>query len=92
MAEEKGTNIKGNPHIEHFEKRIGIIAVDKGFVTADQLIEGLKVQIEEDLATGRHRLIGRIFLEQGLISQEQLDEVLNSLREKAKSMAEEKIH
>jgi hypothetical protein len=31
-------------------------------------------------------------MEQGLISQEQLDEVLNSLREKAKSMAEEKIH
>jgi hypothetical protein len=85
VAEEKVSNLKSMTNIEHLEKRVGIIAVEKGFITADQLVEGLKIQVEEDLETGRHRLIGRILVEQKRITQLQLDEVLMSLREKARA-------
>jgi hypothetical protein len=64
---------------EHLEKRFGVIAVDKGLITPDQLIEALKIQVTEDMEKGKHRLIGRILLEQGLITTEQIDEVLDEL-------------
>ncbi|MDH4264178.1 MAG: hypothetical protein OEW45_00950 [Deltaproteobacteria bacterium] len=64
---------------EHLEKRFGVLAVEKGFVTADQVIEALKIQVMEDIEKGQHRLIGRILLEQGLITLSQIDDLLDSL-------------
>ncbi len=65
--------------IEHLEKRFGISAVDKGFITSDQVIEALTIQVAEDLSIGTHRPIGRILLESGQITLQQLDEVLKSM-------------
>ncbi|MBU1206548.1 MAG: hypothetical protein KKH04_06440 [Proteobacteria bacterium] len=64
---------------EHLEKRFGILAVEKGFITADQVIEALKIQVMEDIEKGQHRLIGRILLKQGLITLSQIDDLLDSL-------------
>ncbi len=64
---------------EHLEKRFGVLAVEKGFVTADHVIEALRIQVIEDMQKGKHRLIGRIFLEQGLMTISQIDEVLASI-------------
>jgi hypothetical protein len=64
---------------EQFEKRFGVIAIEKGFITAEQLIEAIKIQVMEDIEDGKHRLIGRILLEQELITIPQIDEVLGSL-------------
>lgn len=64
---------------EHIEKRFGILAVEKGLVSADQVIEALRIQVMEDLQKGKHRLIGRIFLEQGWMTIAQIDEVLASI-------------
>jgi hypothetical protein len=63
----------------HLEKRFGILAVEKGFITADQVIEALRIQVMEDIGKGKHRLIGRILLEQGLITLSQIEELLDSL-------------
>jgi hypothetical protein len=63
----------------HLEKRFGILAVEKGFITADQVIEALRIQVMEDIEKGKHRLIGRILLEQGLITLSQIEELLDSL-------------
>ena len=49
---------------EHLEKRFGIIAIEKGFITPEQLIEALRIQVVEDMQKGEHRIVGRIFLEQ----------------------------
>ena len=46
---------------EKYCNRFGIIAVDKGFVTADQLKETLTEQADDNLSNKPHRLIGRIF-------------------------------
>jgi hypothetical protein len=64
---------------EHLEKRFGVLAVEKGLITANQVIDALRVQIQEDIEKGTHRLIGRILLEQGLITLPQIDEVLRSM-------------
>ena len=62
---------------EHLEKRFGLIAVEKGYVNPDHLIEALKTQVIEDMEKGEHRLIGRILLEQGLLTT--IDEILDVL-------------
>jgi hypothetical protein len=64
---------------EHLEKRFGIVAVEKGFVTAEQVVEAMRIQVLEDIERGKHRLIGRILLEQGILKLAQIDEVLESL-------------
>jgi len=65
--------------VNYDEKRFGVIAVEKGFATIEQVAEAMKVQIIEDMGKGIHRLIGAILLDQGLISTTQLSEVLNVL-------------
>jgi hypothetical protein len=79
MTGRKLTELRDKMKLEHLEKRFGIIAVEKGFITAEQVIEGLKIQVGEDLSIGKHRLIGRILLEQNLITLSQLDEVLDAM-------------
>ncbi|MGR3173880.1 MAG: hypothetical protein ACUZ8N_04710 [Candidatus Scalindua sp.] len=59
--------------------RFGVIAVHKGFVTADQLKEALTEQADDDLSDRPHRLIGRIFFDKGLMTDKQIDIVLNEL-------------
>lgn len=59
--------------------RFGVVAVEKGFITPDQLFEALKVQVREDLEKETHRLLGEILLEQGAMTPEQKDEVLEVL-------------
>lgn len=67
---------------EHLEKRFGVLAVERGFVTAAQVIEALRIQVTEDMDEGRHRIIGRIFLEQGLMTLSEVDEVLGLLEKR----------
>jgi hypothetical protein len=44
--------------IEVHDKRFGVIAVEKRFITKEQLFEALKTQVEEDLLGKPHTLIG----------------------------------
>lgn len=64
---------------EHLEKRFGLIAVEKGYVNPEHLVEALKTQVVEDMEKGEHRLIGRILLEKDLISTDQIQEILDVL-------------
>jgi hypothetical protein len=64
------------------EVRFGIIAVDKGFITADQLIEALRTQVKGEIEDGKHKLIGTILLEMSLVTNEQIDEIVKELLKK----------
>lgn len=67
-------------HMEkHLQKRLGTIAIEKGFITENQLDAALKIQARENVKQGKHRLLGKILLEQGLITASQLDEVLETM-------------
>ena len=69
--------------IEHLEKRFGVTAVKKGYINSDQLVEALAIQIAEDISTGDHDLVGKILFEQGIITMEQIDEVLRAMAKKS---------
>ena len=64
------------------EMRFGIVAIDKGFITAKQLIEALRTQVIGDIEQKEHKLIGTILLEMGLVAREQIDEVVKELAKK----------
>ena len=65
--------------IEHYEKRFGIIAIEKGYITAEDLVKGLTIQVDEDVRRIPHRFLGQIFFEMGLMTDKQVDEVLSSI-------------
>ncbi len=65
--------------IEHFEKQFGIIAIEKGFITAENLIDALRIQVKEDVQYKTHRLIGEILMDENYITADQIQEVLNSI-------------
>ena len=70
--------------IEHYEKRFGIIAIEKGFITADDLVKGMTVQVDEDLRQIRHRLLGEIFFDMGVMTDRQIEEVVSSIFRKVR--------
>lgn len=59
--------------------RFGQIAVEKMFVTAEQVKKAVSEQIDDDMANKPHRMIGRIFLDNELMTPQQIDSVLNEL-------------
>jgi len=63
--------------------RFASIAVEKGFITAEQAQTALAEQLDDDLAHKRHRLIGVILFERDWITPNQIDMVLNELFQKA---------
>ena len=58
------------------DKRFGAVAIEKGFITLENLIEAMEIQIHENLDDSDHRLIGQILWEKGYIKTEQINEVL----------------
>ena len=65
--------------IEHYEKRFGVIAIEMGFITSEDLIMALKIQVLEDIEQKRHRLMGEILMDEGKITPEQISEVVEVL-------------
>ena len=65
--------------IYHSERRFGVIAVQKGFVTRDQLLKALRAQVEDNLDGRPHRLLGEILHEQSAMPFAQIGEVLLAL-------------
>ena len=65
--------------IDQSDIRFGWVAVQKGFVTPQQVVDALVSQVKENFHTGEHTRIGEIFLRQGLMSRSQIDEVLLAL-------------
>ncbi len=62
--------------VAKLDKRFGVTAVEKEFITSEHLFEAMKIQISEDLQPVGHRLLGEILLEKGHLTTEQINEVL----------------
>ena len=65
--------------IEHYEKRFGLIAIEKGFITPADLITALTVQVQEDVEHGTHRQLGEILLDQDTMSANQIEKVVKAI-------------
>ena len=65
--------------IEHYEKQFGIIAIEKGYISSGNLLETLKIQVEEEVQHKTHRLIGEILMDKGYITPSQIQRVLDDI-------------
>ena len=62
-----------------FVKRFGTVAVEKGFITPENLYTAMKVQVMENFDSYNHRLTGQILVKLGYMTTEQLEEVLKAM-------------
>jgi len=72
--------VTGN--IEYYEKRFGLIAIEMGYISIDDLIRAIKIQVEEDVANKPHRLIGEILLDMNCLTATHIQEILDSVFKK----------
>jgi hypothetical protein len=61
-------------------RRFGAIAVQKGFVSVEEVKKAMADQIEDDMNGREHRLLGTILYDNGAISESQIEMVLVELR------------
>jgi len=59
--------------------RFAELAVKKGYIDADKAKEAMSEQLDDDLNNRPHRLIGRILMDRGWMSPQQIESVLNEL-------------
>ena len=60
-------------------KRFGAIAIEKGFITKEQFVEGMAMPIEDDIEGTEHTLIGSLLSNMGYMTSQQVHEVLEVL-------------
>jgi len=63
-----------------FEKRFGDVAVGKKFITLQQLIQAMTIQVQEEAKTGEHRLLGEILIGMGIMNPSQVNKVLSAMK------------
>ena len=61
--------------IECYEKLFAIISMERGFITPDDLINALVIQVIEQAEHGEQRFFREIFLDQHVMSIKQVIEV-----------------
>jgi hypothetical protein len=59
--------------------RFGMVAIEKGFITVDQLGEAIMIQVREDAEGKPHRRIGEILADLAYITPSQIQVVLSEL-------------
>ena len=62
-----------------FGRSFGVIAVKKGFIKPDELINALRIQLMEYLDGKEPRRIGKILYDEGLMAIQNIDVVLQAL-------------
>ena len=87
----KGNGEKSLKHrkgIDLRERRFGLIAIEKGFIKADQLYEALMRQRAKETGGTERRPLGMIVKDLGYLSVFQIDEIPQTLRAEARQMKE----
>jgi hypothetical protein len=75
-----GKNSADKP-LNTFNHRFGTLAIEMGFVTIEQVLGVIFEQVMDDHYRKRHTKIGRIMIDKGLMSKEQVEAVLEKLAE-----------
>ena len=57
----------------------GTLAIEKEYITVDQLIETMTLQVRGDILEDKHRLIGEILVDKGFMIPSQVNEVLDTM-------------
>ena len=67
--------------MKKIDRRFGAIAIDKGLINQEQLVEAVALQKERGEKGLGHKLIGTLLLELGYMSIPQINSVLSILKE-----------
>ena len=67
------------------QRHFGFIAIEKGFIRADQLYEALMRQRAQETGGTERRLLGMILKDLGYLSVSQINEILQTLQYEAES-------
>lgn len=67
-----------DPQIDSY--RFGSVAYLLGYATLKQIQKALAEQVEDDVMGGKHRLLGSILRERGVITDEQETEILANMK------------
>ena len=85
MNKDKEKSLKHAIGIDLPQRRFGFIAIEKGFIKADQLYEALIRQRAQETGRTERRPIGMILKDLGYLSVSQLNEILQILQHEAES-------
>ncbi len=66
---------------KRYGPQFGKVAVDMGYINAEQLTEAISEQAEDSLSNSPHRFTGSILLEHGWITKDQIDFIVHRLFE-----------
>lgn len=64
---------------QKFCPRFGMLAVEMGFVSVEQVREAMAEQLDDDIANRPHRLLGTIFVDKGWMTFREVEMVLEKL-------------
>ena len=64
---------------EYLVYRFGFLAAKRGFATPEQVSKALEIQVEENLLLKKHRKMGEILVDMGVMNTSQVDEVLEEM-------------
>lgn len=85
MNNGEGKSLKHALSIPLPQRRFGFIAIEKGFIKADQLFEALMRQKAQETGGAERRPLGMILKDLGYLSVSQINEVLQTLQKDAES-------
>jgi hypothetical protein len=85
VERKKGKKEKLAIGIEYPERRFGVIAMEKGFINADQLWEALVTQKAQMTGDIERRHVGMILKDLGYLSVSQVNEVLETMKAEMES-------
>jgi hypothetical protein len=71
--------------IEYPERRFGVVAMEKGFINADQLWEALVTQKAQVTGDAERRHVGMILKDLGWLSVSQINQVLQTMKAEMES-------
>ena len=84
MNKGKEKSLKHAIGIDLPQRRFGFIAIEKGFIKADQLYEALLKQRAQETGGAERRPLGMILKDLGYLSISQVNEILQTLQYEAK--------
>ena len=85
MKKNKEKSLKHGIGIDLPRRRFGFIAIEKGFIKADQLYEALIRQRAQETGGAERRPLGMILKDLGYLSVSQINEILETLQYEAES-------